>query len=153
MKEPDINDWIDAIKDDKKPKIPDGNIKTIINDIVFDIKWNLNHYITSPIKNIIRGFENLIKYRSLIWNDRWWDYSFFLNMMLFKLKDMENRWGTDTHYVGDLEDKETLKKLIHDLEWMIDDDNELLPDYTEQYKKRSRSFFGRLDRNHLKLWD
>lgn len=122
-------------------------------DTKFEIEWNFNHYIMTPVRNFRRGIENLFKYRKLIWEDRWWDYYFLLEMLKFKLKDMEEKWGSETHYVNDLDEKETLKKLIEDLEWMLDDENEFKDGYEEEYKKRSRSFFGRLDRNHRKLWD
>jgi hypothetical protein len=77
-------------------------------------------------------------------------------LLLFKLKDMEQHWGKDTHYVNDLDDKETLQKLIEDLEWMMDDEKEFSAEhdnYMKEYKKRSARFYGRLDRNHRKLWD
>jgi hypothetical protein len=66
---------------------------------------------------------------------------------------MEENWGKNTHYVNDYKDKDILKSLLDDLEWMLDDENELNDGYSEEYKKRSKRFFGRLDRGHRKLWD
>ncbi len=123
-------------------------------DITWEINWQFRDKIVSPWRSLINGIDNFRRYRSLIWNDRWWDYSFFLHQMLFKLKEMEDSWGKDTHYVNDTDDKEILQKLIEDLEWMLDDDkDDLTKEYEAEYKKRSRAFFGRLDRNHRKLWD
>ena len=78
---------------------------------------------------------------------------------------MEKHWGNDTQYVNDLNEKDTLKKLIEDLEWMLDDNNEFnyvegsgdlkekYKKYNDEYKRRSTRFFGRLDRHHRKFWD
>ena len=122
------------------------------DDVVWEINYQLREWFYYPYRRVTVGFENLIKYRSLIWNDRWYDHSFLMELMLFKLKDMEKRWGKDTHYIGDLDEKDTLKKLIVDLEWMLEAD-EFDKNYAEEYKKKSRSFFGRMDRNHRKFWD
>jgi len=135
------------------------------DDVKFEIDHFYNYNIRSPIKNTITGFSNLWKWRKIIWNDRWWDYSFFLKIVLFKLKDIEEHWGKDTHYVNDLDEKETLQKLIKDLEWMLDEEkeNEIMDkvsdltegfkNYDQEYKKISSRFFGRLDRHHRKFWD
>lgn len=121
-------------------------------------KWELNYFLSNkflyPYKNIKNGFSNLIKYRSIIWHDRWWDYSFTLNMLLFKLKDTEEHWGKDTHYVNDLDDKKMIQEIIEDLEWMVDENNDdFSNNFEEEYKKRSKRMFGKLDRNHRKFWD
>jgi len=135
----------------------------------FELKYFWDNKIMYPIRSFNHGVSNLIKYRKLIWRDRWWDYNFMLEMLLFKLKDMEEHWVKDTHYVNDTDEKETLQKLIEDLEWLVNEDRvddfakdkegnsldikEQYRQYHEEYKRRSRSFFGRLDRNHRKLWD
>ncbi len=123
-------------------------------DIEYEVQWQYRDKILSPWNSLWRGIDNLRIYRKIIWNDRFWDHTFLLELLLFKLKNMEEHWGKDTHYVNDTDEKETLQKLIEDLEWMLDPD---VDDYTKEgiaeYKKRSRAFFGRLDRNHLKFWD
>ncbi len=123
-------------------------------DIEYEVQWQYRDKILSPWNSLWRGIDNLRIYRKIIWNDRFWDHTFLLELILFKLKTMEEHWGKDTHYVNDTDEKETLQKLIEDLEWMLDPD---VDDYTKEgiaeYKKRSRAFFGRLDRNHLKFWD
>jgi hypothetical protein len=154
--EDDIGRWIEEIDNrgiNKQAKVEGNVVSRWWNNFKFEIGWNFNHYISSPIRNFRTGINNLIKYRKLIWNDRWWDYSFFMRMLEFKLKDTEKHWGRDTHYVGDQDEKDTLKKLIEDLEWLNNNDLEFTKDYEAEYKKRSRSFFGRLDRNHRKFWD
>jgi len=133
------------------------NTKSAFHRMIDDIKWEIEYWwqnsIVGNIKSFFRGIENLKKWRHIIWNDRWWDHSFMLEILHLKLKTMEENWGSNTHYVGDLEDKESLKKLVEDLEWMIDPDNEFIDGYDDEYKKVSKRFFGRLDRNHRKFWD
>lgn len=118
-----------------------------------DTSWNWNHYISAPRRNFFRGIDNLRKYRKLIWEDRFWDHYFFLELLRFKLKDMEENWGVNTHYVGDQEDKDILKKVIEDLDWMLDDDKHFDDGYEEEYKRRSKRAFGYIDRHHRKWWD
>ncbi len=133
------------------------NSKTGFDALWDDFKWEVNyqwnHMVWYPWKSLSKGLDNFRRYRKIIWRDRWWDYSFILELELFKLKDMQEHWGKDTHYVNDLDDKEIIDKLVEDLEWMLNDEKELEDGYEEEYKKRSRSFYGRLDRNHRKLWD
>jgi hypothetical protein len=139
------------------------------DNLTFEVKYFIDNRIWYPWRSFRNGCSNLIKYRKIIWHDRWWDYYFLLNIILFKLKDMEKHWGTDTHYVNDTDEKEILQKLIKDLEWMLNENHaddfakdetgealeikEQYKRYDDAYKKISKSFFGRLDRNHRKLWD
>lgn len=129
------------------------HVRGILDDIKWEILYFTRFYITGPIRSFMYGINNLIIWRKIIFRDRWWDYSYMLDIQLFKLKKLEEHWGKDTHYVGDFEDKDTLKKLIKDLEWMIEESNEFDEGYEKEYKKRARSFYGRLERNHRKFWD
>ncbi len=126
-------------------------------NFISDLKWEISFYLRKwfyyPYRNVVNGVSNLIKYWEIIWNDRWFDYSFLLELLLFKLKDMQKHWGVDTHYVNDKVDREIIDKLIEDLEWMLDTELEFDDGYEEEYNRRSRSFFGRLNRHHRKLWD
>jgi hypothetical protein len=154
--EDEINAWLDDLTEQntRHKEIPKKSpFIEWFEDLKFNIEYWVNYNILSGLRNFRTGIYNLIKYRSIIWNDRWWDYSFMLEILLFKLKDMESNWGANTHYVNDLEDKDTLKKMIVDLEWMLNEEYSLEDGYSEKYKKVSTRFFGRLDRNHLKLWD
>jgi hypothetical protein len=151
--EEDITEWIDHLNS----KCPDEEKLPFYirwyEDLKFEIIYWWENSIIYPIKSFLKGIDNLWRWRKIIWKDRWWDYYYLLEILRFKLKDMEEHWGKDTHYVKDYEEKESLKKLIEDLEWMIDDTNEFEDGYMDEYKKRSKRFFGRLDRGHRKLWD
>jgi hypothetical protein len=144
--ETDIINWVEYFDIEKSKKMKEDSWKE-------EIAYFFKNTFVYPVKSFLKGINNLIKWRKIIWQDRWWDYYFLLEILHFKLKDMEENWGKNTHYVNDYKDKDIIKSLIDDLEWMLDDDNELNDGYLEEYKKRSKRFFGRLDRGHRKLWD
>ena len=152
LKEKDILDWIENLETTAN----DTGIswyKRKLENFKFEIDYWWNNSIMYPIRKFRKGISNLWKWRKIIWEDRWWDYYYLLEILRFKLKDMEEHWGRDTHYVEDYKEKDILKELIADLEWMLNEDNEFEDGYEEEYKKRSKSFFGRLDRWHRKFWD
>jgi hypothetical protein len=110
--------------------------------------------ILIPFQSFSYCVNNLIKWRRIICQDRWYDYAFMLEILLFKLKDMNNYWGTSTHYQGDYDDKKILEELIEDLEWMLNVElDDTTESYWKEYKKRSKRFWGRMDRHHTKFWD
>jgi len=154
MKEDEIKDWVknlNSLETTSKKKY--DWITNILDNYLFDITYWWRNSIIYPIKSFFKGINNFLKWRKIIFKDRWWDYYFLLKILHFKLQDMEYHWGKDTHYVKDYEEKKILKNLLEDLEWMLDDENEFNDGYEEEYKKRSRRFFNRLDRHHRKLWD
>jgi hypothetical protein len=126
----------------------------MFENIKFNIKYFWDNTIILQFNSIVQCITNFIKWRKVICRDRWWDYSFMLELLLFKLKDMNKYWGTSTHYQGDLDDKKILEEMIEDLEWMLNDDiDDTTDSYWKEYKKRSKRFWGRMDRHHLKFWD
>ncbi len=142
-------DLVDLVEEKNKSKW-----RIIWDDFTYELDHQWNRWFRQPYRNVVNGVSNCWKWRKIIWGDRWWDYYFLMRILQFKLKEMEKHWGVDTHYVNDLDDKQKLKELIEDLDWMLNDDvDDLTKDYEEEYKKRSKRFFGRLDRHHRKFWD
>jgi len=131
-------------------------LKRMLFNIKFEIESFFDYYVLRPWHTFNVCVSNLWKYKKIICQDRWWDYSFMLNLLHFKLKDMYDNWGVRTHYIGDYDDKELLGDMLEDLEWMLDDENELRyssQEYEKEYKRRSKRFWGRMDRHHRKFWD
>jgi hypothetical protein len=151
--EEEILDWVENLEIKKKPDEKKSFLKRWWEDFIFDIKYWWYNSIILPIKEFFQGINNFIRWRKIIWKDRWWDYAYLLEMLHFKLKDMEEHWGKDTHYVNDYKDKEILVKLIEDLEWLLDDSLAFEDGYNEEYQKRSKRFFEKLGRHHRKFWD
>ncbi len=143
------------LEEDLKNEPKEQNwFQDMLDNITWEINWQYRDKIVHPWRSFWAGVDNLRRYRKIVWRDRWWDHSFFLGLILFKLKETEAHWGVDTHYINDTDEKEILKKMIEDLEWMVDEDkDDGSKKYNDEYKKRSRSFFGRFDRHHRKFWD
>lgn len=109
------------------------------------------------------GLKNYWKFRKVIFRDRWWDYSFLDEIILFKLKDMEKHWGKDTHYLGDGFTKGRLRVLIRRLEKLEEDiDDSMMSSLNKKltkqqmernYHKQLDSFYKVLGRNIRKFWD
>ncbi len=127
-------------------------MKTFISDTAFEMSYWWKSTLVLPIKKFFIGIANMWKWKGIVYNDRWWDYEYFLDIMLFKLKIMREHWGRDTHYIHDYIERDTLDKLIIDLEWLIEAD-EFQEGYEEKYQKTSKRFFSMLDRHHRKLSD
>ena len=99
--------------------------------------------------DFIDGIKNLFKYSKLVWRDRWWDYYFLEDWILFKLKDMEKHWGEKTHYVGDCFTKKRLQVLIKKLEELKKLDEE----FDKDIMKKRAEVYKLLGRNIGKFWD
>ena len=80
-------------KERPKNKIALNNLK---EDIIY---WYRNLFIFDILYNIKNGIKNLWTYKSIIWNDRWYDYSYIFKLLEFKLKDTIKNWDK-AHYVG-----------------------------------------------------
>ncbi len=101
------------------------NFKENIEDIKFEIEYFWGERVDGYY-SFIQGIKNLWKYKSLIWNDRWYDYSFLHNMLRFKLNDMEKSWA-GAHYIGSSHEQEMLKELVEILD-RIDNTDEFTED-------------------------
>lgn len=130
------------------------DINDIKNDIKFEIEYFWNNSIVYPIKRFIYGIKNFGRWSSIVYNDRWWDYEFLLDVILFKLKDMESHWGVDTNAEKDYEIRDILRTLIQDLEEAIKLHNEAVTvEEIRLAKKAMTKFFSKLDRHLIKFWD
>ena len=77
-----------------------SSFKHRVKDKIEDIQiWHKNLFIFDIYYNIKNGIKNLWTYRKVIWNDRWYDYSFIFKLLEFKLKDTIKNWD-NAHYVG-----------------------------------------------------
>lgn len=64
------------------------------------------------LKELGRSLGNVVKFWYVIWNYRWWDYGFTLNIIVRDLVIRECMWGMRTHYVGDQFTKKRIQVLL-----------------------------------------
>jgi len=77
----------------------------------WEINWKWQHFIIYPLRSAENGIKNLWKYRKVIWEDRWWDYSFLMTMIKFKLKDTAKGWD-GAHYINSDQDQTEILRLV-----------------------------------------
>ena len=66
-----------------------------------DIVWQWHRLVVLPIKDVVKGWQNLRRYGKVIYKHRWWDYYFMLEVMDKMLEEREQMWVEHTHYEGD----------------------------------------------------
>jgi hypothetical protein len=99
-------------------KINKGN-KLLWDNLKFELDWNFNRYIIVPFRQFIQGIKNLWTWKSIIWNDRWYDYDFFHKILRKKLETMYK--GYENAYACGSEELQTEIKVLIDILDMIDE--------------------------------
>lgn len=100
------------LEEEYKPKDKKSSIKDKIEDIK---TWCRNLFIFDWYYNIKNGVKNFWKYRSVIWNDRWYDYSYIFKLLEFKIKDTLDNWDK-AHYIGSHFTKLRMQVLLNRIE-------------------------------------
>lgn len=97
--------------------------------ILFEVSYFFRN-LKSNIRSFFNGMYNFWKFRSEIYNWRWWDYSFFHSTLKARLNDMAENWE-HAHYIGSEQELETLRTLVQLLDKIEDiENNEYEDDYT-----------------------
>lgn len=88
------------------------------------IEWFIEQFdnISFKIYNIKTGFSNLYKWLPIMWNDRWYDYSYIYSILEFKLQIMRDNWEHNTHYENSEEEYKTLNQLLEDIKLLQNDE-------------------------------
>ena len=139
------------------------SFKYKVKDKIEDIQiWYSHLFIFDCYYNIKNGIKNLWKYRKVIWNDRWYDYSYIFKLLEFKLKDTIKNWD-NAHYVGAHFTKLRMQVLLNRIEEYqtnIENLQELLYkkklDRKEYFKLKEELLnktWKSLGRNIIRFWD
>lgn len=91
-------------------------------------------------RNLKFGIKNFIAYRKIIWNDRSWDHSYFLELMKFKIELMSKQFSKVKFYEGYEKDVESMNSAISILSRLIAEDyecQEQKEDYHKYFPKDS----------------
>ena len=73
-------------------------------------------------RDIKIGIKNLFIWFPIIWKDKWWDYSFLLKIIRFKIELMEKNFRENACYIGAEKDADVMKLCIYSLNRIISDD-------------------------------
>lgn len=87
--------------------------------------------------NVKNGLRNLWKWRSVVWNDRPWDYVYIFKALRFKLDETQR--CIDGTFVGADEEAAKIRSLIDAIDRILEDDY-----VKEEYDEMDRKY-GKLE--------
>ena len=126
-------------------------LKNKLNNIKLNIGIWFTHNFKYPYLEFKSGIKNFWKYRKIIWDDRWYDYFFIIELYKFKLKDNIDNWDK-SNYVGSNFTKKRMIILYNRLNSYLDNLEELQEQY--YYKKITKSQYLYFKRKLIsKTWN
>ena len=106
-------------------------------DELQDMVEALNNNLARFFYNVKNGLRNLWKWRSVVWNDRPWDYVYIFKALRFKLDETQR--CIDGTFVGAEEEAAKIRSLIEAIDRILEDDY-----VSEEYKELDRKY-GKLE--------
>lgn len=106
-------------------------------DELQDMVEALNNNLSRFFYNVKNGLRNLWKWRSVVWNDRPWDYVYIFKALRFKLDETQR--CIDGTFVGAEEEAAKIRSLIEAIDRILEDDY-----VSEEYKEMDRKY-GKLE--------
>ena len=106
-------------------------------DELQDMVEALNNNLSRLFYNVKNGLRNLWKWRSVVWNDRPWDYVYIFKALRFKLDETQR--CIDGTFVGAEEEAAKIRSLIEAIDRILEDDY-----VSEEYKELDRKY-GKLE--------
>lgn len=106
-------------------------------DELQDMVEALNNNLARFFYNVKNGLRNLWKWRSVVWNDRPWDYVYIFKALRFKLDETQR--CIDGTFVGAEEEAAKIRSLIEAIDRILEDDY-----VSEEYKEMDRKY-GKLE--------
>ena len=97
----------------------------------------LNNNLSRFFYNVKNGLRNLWKWRSVVWNDRPWDYVYIFKALRFKLDETQR--CIDGTFVGADEEAAKIRSLIEAIDRILEDDY-----VKEEYEEMDRKY-GKLE--------
>lgn len=97
----------------------------------------LNNNLARFFYNVKNGLRNLWKWRSVVWNDRPWDYVYIFKALRFKLDETQR--CIDGTFVGADEEAAKIRSLIDAIDRILEDDY-----VKEEYDEMDRKY-GKLE--------
>jgi hypothetical protein len=106
-------------------------------DELQDMVEALNNNLARFFYNVKNGLRNLWKWRSVVWNDRPWDYVYIFKALRFKLDETQR--CIDGTFVGAEEEAAKIRSLIEAIDRILEDDY-----VKEEYEEMDRKY-GKLE--------
>lgn len=106
-------------------------------DELQDMVEALNNNLARFFYNVKNGLRNLWKWRSVVWNDRPWDYVYIFKALRFKLDETQR--CIDGTFVGADEEAAKIRSLIDAIDRILEDDY-----VKEEYEEMDRKY-GKLE--------
>ncbi len=121
---------------------------TWINDLKFEISYNWDRFINS-FYSVKQGFKNLWKYKKIIWNDRWYDYEYIVDLLEFKLKDTKDNWKNSYSCIDKAPELQELLDILQEIRELDGDVSGGIEDWHRRdeeinrlYEKFGNKLFG-----------
>jgi len=102
------------------------------------------------IKKFKNFVYNFLYYRKILFEDNDNNFIFINKILILKLKKVEKYWGKNTDYIGDFNDKTTLKKLILELEEVTSELNR--SNVEKQNQELNSEIYAKIGKFIPKLW-
>ena len=106
-------------------------------DELQDMVEALNNNLARFFYNVKNGLRNIWKWRSVVWNDRPWDYVYIFKALRFKLDETQR--CIDGTFVGAEEEAAKIRSLIEAIDRILEDDY-----VKEEYEEMDRKY-GKLE--------
>ena len=106
-------------------------------DELQDMVEALNNNLARFFYNVKNGLRNIWKWRSVVWNDRPWDYVYIFKALRFKLDETQR--CIDGTFVGADEEAAKIRSLIEAIDRILEDDY-----VKEEYEEMDRKY-GKLE--------
>lgn len=106
-------------------------------DELQDMVEALNNNLSRLFYDVKNGLRNLWKWRSVVWNDRPWDYVYIFKALRFKLDETQR--CIDGTFVGADEEAAKIRSLMKAIDRILEDDY-----VKEEYEEMDRKY-GKLE--------
>lgn len=124
---------------------------SFFKNLWFEIKYGLKN-IYSEIRGFKRGIKNIIKWIPIIYKDADWDYEFLIDILIFKLKSMEEFYFSDKPWRVNAEQRgKQIREARTKLEEAFLDVR--TPFTTDKHAQASDRAFNVIKKNIFDWWD
>jgi len=114
-----------------------------LEDIKFELEYFWDNKIRIPYIEFREGIKNFWKFRKVIWNYRWWDSSFFMNIQKVALKDMKENWHKNSYSCDDWNQTQILYRLVEildEIEELENDTSGNIDDWIQNEEKINKLY-------------